>query len=64
MGDNDKILQAPSFTWDQSVIAHLCEGCVTLLVISKTAGKNVRSLEVKGDEYTEYNFLVQWKYFV
>ena len=24
----------------------------------------VRSLEVKGDEYTEYNFLVQWKYFV
>lgn len=47
MGDNDKILQAPIFTWDQSVIAHLCEGCVTLLVISKTAGKNVRSLEVK-----------------
>ena len=23
-----------------------------------------RSLEVRGDEYTEYNFLVQWKYFV
>ena len=39
MGDSDKILQAPIFTWDQSVIAHLCDGCVTLLVISKTAGK-------------------------
>ena len=39
MGDSDKILQAPIFTCDQSVIAHLCDGCVTLLVISKTAGK-------------------------
>lgn len=39
MGDNDKILQAPIFIWDKSIIAHLCDGCVTLLVISKTAGR-------------------------
>ena len=46
----DSNLQLPIFTWDQSVTDHLCDGCVTLLVISKTAGKMVEVWKWKHRE--------------